>query len=52
MVDNIEVHVESAFSSLLNVTEKNGNLPNDLRKDLFNSASEPRKMFSKFKKGV
>ena len=48
----MEVRVESALNSLLKVTEKSGNLQNDLRKDIFNSVSELRKMFPKLKKKV
>ena len=52
MADDVEVRVESALNSLLNVTEKSGNLRNDLRKDIFNSVSELRKVFCKLKKEV
>jgi hypothetical protein len=48
----VEVRVESALNSLLNVTERSGNLRNDLRKYIFNSVNELRKVFYKLKKEV
>ena len=52
MADDVEVNVESALNSLLNVMGKSGNLRYDLRKYIFNSVSELMKVFSKLKKEV
>jgi hypothetical protein len=41
--------VEEALNVLINVTEKSGNLRNDLRKDILGAVSNLRKEFAKLK---
>jgi ElaB/YqjD/DUF883 family membrane-anchored ribosome-binding protein len=49
MADDVDQCVENALNILLSVTEKSGNLRNDLRKDILKAVSELRITFTKLK---
>jgi len=49
MASGSEDAVEEALNVLINVTEKSGNLRNDLRKDILEAVSNLRKEFAKLK---
>jgi hypothetical protein len=45
MADKANLQLESAFSTLLSVTEKSGNLRKDLKRDIVDSVSTLRNIF-------
>jgi hypothetical protein len=49
MADDENQHVENAFNTLVSITEKSGNLRKDLKKDILETVSTLRKVFSKMK---
>ena len=49
MADDENQHVENAFNTLVSITEKSGNLRKDLKKDILESITILRKVFSKMK---
>jgi small-conductance mechanosensitive channel len=49
VADDVDQHVEGALNTLVSITEKSGNLRNDLRNEILDSVSVLRKAFSKIK---
>jgi len=49
MADEVDVQLESALNSLLNITEKSGNLRKDLKQDILDSVSILRSIFANLK---
>jgi hypothetical protein len=49
MADEVDLQVESALSTLLNTTEKSGNLRKDLKQDIVHSVSILRSIFANLK---
>ena len=49
MADDVNQRVEDAFQTLVNITEKSGNLRKDLRNDILESVSTTRKICSQLK---
>lgn len=49
MTHDVDQCVENALNVLVSVTDKSGNLRNDLRRDILNSVSELRKSFMELK---
>jgi hypothetical protein len=49
MADDVKLQLESALSSLLNITEKSGNLRKDLKQDIVDSVSILRNIFVNLK---
>ena len=45
MADDVKPRLESALNTLLDITEKSGNLRKDLRQDIFDSVSTIRNIF-------
>ena len=49
MADDVNQRVEDALQTLVNITEKSGNLRKDLRNDILESVSTIRKIYSQLK---
>jgi len=49
MADEVDLQLESAFSTLLNITETSGNLRKDLKQDIVDSVSILRSIFANLK---
>ena len=52
MADDVDRRLEGALNTLLSITEKSGNLRNDLRKDIVDSVSTLRNIFVNLKNSV
>jgi hypothetical protein len=49
MADGENKHAENAFTTLVSISEKSGNLRKYLKKDILESVSTLRKIFSKMR---
>ena len=52
MADNVKIRLERAFNTLLNITEKSGNLRKDLKYDIVDSVSILRSIFGNLRNSV
>jgi hypothetical protein len=52
MADDVKPRLESAFNKLLSITEKSGNLRNDLKQEIVDSVSTLRSVFVNLRNNV